>query len=83
MDAATGLQPIVSRPIVDNRPDQRRGNREAFRRALQQQDGDAPAGEGEGDGANEAAERPLRSGLQNHGPTGRRKTGAGHIDLLA
>ena len=74
MDAATGLQPIVSNPIVSDRRGQQRRDPSAFRRALQQQDeSTAPADD----------EPPVRPQLQPRGVNGRRDPGTLHVDVLA
>jgi hypothetical protein len=75
MDAATGLQPVRNHPTIGERGHRQRGDRETFRRALQQQ-GETAAEEA-------AAETPMRPQLQPPGPIDRREDGRRHVDVLA
>jgi hypothetical protein len=83
MDSVQGLGGVLGSMNVQERAaGGRGGSAEAFRRALQQQ------GEQAADGQQtppEPAIRPVRTGLQRHGDSGRRdgEATAGHVDVIA
>lgn len=82
MEGIGGLEPLRMQGITDRNGGQRKGARDAFRRALQQETEERQGAEPDGkDGAGGA----MPSGLQRRGPIVRKdpRDGSLHVDLLA
>jgi hypothetical protein len=77
MEPASALQPLNRHAIVhDQKSRQNRGDREAFRRALLEQDEAEATQQG-------AEETPVRRELQPKPQARRQEQGARHVDVLA
>lgn len=84
MDGLNGTTRIDSRLAVNERGGgSRKGDAEAFRRALQDNAGDGTEREREPDPPKPATKPPMRSGLQPKAADGRQQEQPRHIDVYA
>ena len=78
MDGVNGLSRVYgSNPVTERNAGGRQQQADAFRRAMQEDGQDGTAAERE-------PEPPVRRGLQQRGPNGRKQDGeAHHVDVVA